>query len=231
MSRLQGTDHQAQGVIDSLRVQYAGAGDGGEKKLKITAHDGNKWRGSDMRYQFKREVFVAKLPDDIAAAINCTHAEGATAKECEDDFKKQIKTWASTKLKKRRMIAYTFEASERPKLRKKKHDFRYNEDSETVRNDLGERVHGLTFQFSIGELIEYPDGRTNFAEEDGHRSYTHNQEMIEWTAEREAFCVSLCAAIDALVLRASAILDQDPNKFAALIASKGMSMLGLDPKP
>lgn len=67
LPRLQRFDNQAQGVIDSLRVQYAGAGDGGEEILneELTLAE---WLGSTAEKRVELLAYAqSKIPTDPGA--------------------------------------------------------------------------------------------------------------------------------------------------------------------
>lgn len=222
-------------MADIKKISYRINGEFFETVVKFSA-DGVRKR--------MPKGFSVKLPGDVALAMQAEFVSNDTLDLCVAAFRKIIKDFETQGLKRELVIIYKYEASSRPRSKdaivaeKRKNKKEGSDDEvELTVDDFnsqswyhGKKSYseekGLKVEWSLAERVTY--GKTvEFQDADKERiGRSEGDPYLLWTQEREDFFLALDAALDALVLRASKILDVEPEKLSEIISTvKGPILL------
>lgn len=197
---------------------------------------GRKWRRV-LWFDKKRGVFIIDMPKAFTTLFPDDKVEAKDVETIEAEFKKAVYKWETADIKWRKVIIYRFciaMVDERGILRRD--DFKASFDK-FPDNSIGfewevcrERTaKGEVRYFKIWQNERGPEDWDNFPpsvqapEKDAHRGKDSNSptQVLDWTAEREAFFLSMGQSLRALVLRAQDFETKikDPEVLDKLAAS------------
>lgn len=212
-------------------------------KIKtIDIWDGHQRRRVDVKFSARSNKFEIRIPEDLAVTLDNGEdlITADTCQEAEEAWTTRVKELAVLVVKREKVIVYEYEASRRKRPEHKKETgYRAQIEDQAHIDDFADGYHcgrdkkevlwkGMKVRWSLADRV-VAGGRTRYLEHGGNDEVNIRGEVMDWTAEREAFFKSVTESLEKIVKRASAILDAEPAKLSALLDSgAGKMLIGTD---